>query len=157
MKKQILKAFTATAVFAALALFAAAGEARAQSPVNIRVNVPFDFYVGDRLLPAGEYRVGRAVTGVTNTLLVAGRDERAARQTSGVQSRREAEATKLVFHRYGEQYFLVRLWTVGEREGREFHQSRRERAIRAEGAQVAALGGNSEGMKPAVVEVAAGQ
>ena len=157
MKKQILKTFTAAAVFAALALFAAAGEARAQSPVNIRVNVPFDFYVGDRLLPAGEYKVRRVVEGVSNTLVVAGRGERAARQTSVVESRREADATRLVFHRYGEQHFLVRIWTVGEREGREFHQSKRERAIKAEGAQVAALGGNAEGMKPVVVEIAAGQ
>ena len=157
MKRQILKTFAASAVFDALALFAAAGAARAQSPVNIRVNVPFDFYVGDRLLPAGEYTVRRAVAGVTNTLIVAGRGERAARQTSRVESSREADATQLVFHRYGEQHFLVRIWTVGEREGREFRRSKRERAIRAEGAQVAALGGNAEGMKPVVVEVAAGQ
>ena len=27
------------------------------SPQKLRVNVPFDFYVGDEMLPAGEYRL----------------------------------------------------------------------------------------------------
>lgn len=157
MKNQILKSFTAAAVFAALALFAAAaGEARAQSPVHIRVQIPFDFYVGDRLLAAGEYTVRRAAAGTNNTLVFAGGGERAARQTSAVETGREADATKLVFHRYADQYFLARLWTVGERAGREFRPSKRERSIRAEGARVAARGGNASDMKPVVVEVAAG-
>ena len=156
MTKQILKAFTASAVFAALALFAAVGTARAQSPVNIRVQIPFDFYVGDQLLPAGEYTVRRAVAGANNTLVVAGRGEQAARQTSGIESSREAEATKLIFHRYADQHFLVSLWTEGERAGREFRPSKRERAIKAEGARVAAHGGNAKDMKPIRVEVAAG-
>lgn len=158
MKKRILKTFTAAAVFAALALFAAAGEARAQSPVNIRVNVPFDFYVGDRLLPAGEYTVRRAAAGANNTLVVAGvGGERAARQTSAVESGKSADATRLVFHRYADQHFLVSLWTEGEKQGREFLPSKRERAIKSEGARVAARGGDAGDMKPVVVEVAAGQ
>lgn len=156
MTRQITKAFTAFGLFAALALFAAAGAARAQSPVNIKVSVPFDFYVGDRLLPAGEYTVRRAGAGAGNLLVVAGAGERAARQTNAVEGA-SADATRLVFHRYGGQYFLARLWVAGDREGREFRPSKRERAIRAEAAQIAALGGNAEGMKPVVVEVAAGQ
>ncbi|MCA1614405.1 MAG: hypothetical protein LC800_09780 [Acidobacteria bacterium] len=156
MTKQVLKAFTAAAVFAALALFAAVGTARAQSPVQIRINVPFDFYVGDQLLPAGEYTVRRAAAGANNTLVVAGGGERAARQTSVIEGGREADATKLVFHRYADQHFLVSLWTEGERTGRGFRPSKRERAIRAEGARVAARGGNAEDVRPVVVEVAAG-
>jgi len=47
--------------FAALALFAVAlaGAAVAQTYTHtLRANIPFEFYAGDKLMPAGEYTVG---------------------------------------------------------------------------------------------------
>jgi hypothetical protein len=50
-------------------------------------------------------------------------------QTQGVEARREQDQTKLVFHRYGDQYFLSQVWTAGESDVRELWKSRAEREL----------------------------
>ena len=154
MKKQILRAAAGFGLFSVLALVAAAGTARAQSPVRLTVDVPFDFYVGDQLMPAGRYTVGRAVKGTDRTLIVAGQneDDRAAVVTTPVAGR-ESRSTALVFHRYGGEYFLRGAWTAGDAEGRGFRESKRERAARRGGRLIVKNGGG--GVRPEVVEVTA--
>ena len=154
MKKQILRAATSFGLFSVLALVAAVGTARAQSPVNISVDVPFDFYVGDQLMPAGRYTVKRAVKDNDRTLVVAGEDEddRTAALTAPVGGRGSKQSA-LVFHRYGGEHFLRSAWTGGDAEGREFRESKRERAARRGGRLIVKNGG--EGVRPEVVEVTA--
>ena len=42
----------------------------------------------------------------------------------------EAQKTsKLVFHRYGSQYFLAQIWTAGNDRGQELPESGREREV----------------------------
>ncbi len=156
MKKQILRAATSFGLFSVLALAAATGTARAQSPVRLSVDVPFDFYVGDRLMTAGRYTVRRAVRDTNRTLVVAGRGEgeRASATTAPIAGR-EARQSALVFHRYGGQHFLRGAWTVGEAEGREFGESEQERAARRERRLLVRRGGG--GAKPEVVEITAGR
>ena len=43
--------------------------------------------------------------------------------------RRAQETTKLVFHRYGSQYFLAQIWTAGNDRGQELPKSGREREV----------------------------
>ena len=154
MKKQILRTITTFGLFSILALVAAVGTARAQSPVNISVDVPFDFYVGEQLMPAGRYTVKRAVKNTSSTLLIAGAEdgERATATTAPIAGR-EARQSALVFHRYGDDYFLRSAWTVGETEGREFKASKLERAARQQRRMLVKNGG--EGVRPEVVEVTA--
>jgi hypothetical protein len=38
----------------------------------------------------------------------------------------------LVFHRYGELYFLSDIWTAGDASGRRLYKSRQEHAIEKE-------------------------
>lgn len=153
MKKQILRTVTTFGLFSALALVAAVGTARAQSPVNISVDVPFDFYVGDQLMPAGRYTVKRAARDTNRALLIAGEDggDRAAAMTTPTVGR-EARQSALVFHRHGEQHYLRAAWTVGETEGRAFRESKLERAARE---RRRLLVKNEGGVKPEVVEVTA--
>jgi hypothetical protein len=47
----MMKLFTATALFAAVA----AAPAFAQTTAGVRANIPFEFHVGKAVLPAGEY------------------------------------------------------------------------------------------------------
>ena len=154
MKKQILRAATTFGLFSVLALVAAAGTARAQSPVRLTVDVPFDFYVGDQPMPAGRYTIRRAVKDTDRTLVVAGQDEddRTVAVTAPVAGR-ESGRSALVFHRYGGEYFLRSAWTAGDAEGREFRVSKRERAARRGGRLLVRNGG--EGVGPQVVEVTA--
>ena len=37
--------------------------------------------------------------------------------------------TRLVFHRYGELYFLSEVWTLGDSSGRQLLKSRQEHAL----------------------------
>lgn len=154
MKKQILRAVTSFGLLSVLALVAAVTDARAQSPVNLSVDVPFDFYVGDQLMPAGRYTVKRAVKDTNRTLVVAGenKDERAAAATAPAAGR-ESKQSALVFHRYGGEHFLRAAWTAGDAEGRAFTESKRERAARR-GRSLLVKNGDG-GVKPEVVEVTA--
>ena len=45
-----------------------------------------------------------------------------------------SKPTKLIFHRYGDQYFLAQFWNLGSETGYEFPRSKAEREI---GRQVA--------------------
>jgi hypothetical protein len=45
-----------------------------------------------------------------------------------IQAKRSAE-TKLIFHRYGDRYFLYRIWVAGEDRGRELPQTRLEKEL----------------------------
>ena len=141
MRKQMLKGFTMFMLIMALSLATAAISANAQS-LKARANVPFDFVVGDKTLTSGDYTVA-TITMAGDTLRIASKDmsQTAARLTitaSGTSSQ-----AKLVFHRYGQQYFLAEVWTGGGDRGRLIVKSRKERAIEKESNRVAQLKGHA--------------
>src|SRR5262245_33376575 len=110
-----------------------AGPAKAQSLSSaIRVHVPFDFIVADRTLPAGDYSISRT-TEYTNDLVLAVKKvdggKMAVRLTSPVQTLTPAQVGKLVFHRYGEQYFLSQVWPAGSTTGRALVKCNVERGM----------------------------
>lgn len=102
------------------------GAANAQE-LRLRANIPFDFVVGDRVLPAGEYDMGKALVGAN---VIAIRDEDQPSTTlvgSHVCTLTEPSKTsKLVFHRMGGEYFLYQIWVEGRTTGSEFAKSKLE-------------------------------
>jgi len=113
-----------------VALFAAASLC-AQAPQTIVVQVPFGFHAGPSMLPAGEYTVDTdAAPGIVR-LRSADFKSAAMIQTNAVQSRSTSEVGKLVFHRYGDEYFLSQVWKSGADTGRELRVSRREMEVAA--------------------------
>lgn len=147
MTKKIYSTFAMLGLFFMLAVVSV----QAQSGGTLEVNIPFDFQVGNKVLPAGEYNVKRMTQ---SSMLIRNSDgERSAiAQTSrtvqdGVNDKASQE--KLVFRQYGNQYFLAQVWMVKGSEGRELNKSDAER--RAAGEQGLAAGGG----KPRKVEVAA--
>ncbi len=139
MKKQVLKAATMFAGIIALA-FASALAANAQNPRNLVVNIPFDFAVKGKTLPAGEYILSRSSTSDQTGLIMRRKDGKANAivLTRTVQAAETQDESRLVFSRYGEHYFLSQVWTSGDSIGRELYKSRRERSIEME------LAGNSQ-------------
>jgi hypothetical protein len=125
MKKQFLKIISMLSL--ALTLAVAAVYANPAGP--LKANIPFDFSVGDKTLPAGVYTVVPMTT--PHVLRIRSEDGRMGVliQTQGVEARREQDQTKLVFHRYGDQYFLSQVWTAGESDVRELWKSRTEREL----------------------------
>jgi hypothetical protein len=133
MRKQIFKAATMFAGIIALAL-ASAMAASAQNQRSLVVDVPFDFAVKGETLPAGEYVVSRATSADKTGLIMQRRDGKANAivLTIPIQSRKNQQQSRLVFNRYGEQYFLSQVWTSGDSQGRELFKTKRERSLNIE-------------------------
>jgi len=100
-----MKTFTRIiTTIASLVLLAIASPAWAQYDLVV-ANVPFDFKIGDTSLPADSYRVSR-VDGHTNVLLVRSTHRGIFVFGYRVESQDGNETPRLVFHRYGDEYFL---------------------------------------------------
>lgn len=131
MKRQVVRALTTFGLLTVMAMFLAVGSAQAQSLANtIHANIPFDFTVGGKKLPAGDYKVGRALPGSADVVLaIASSDGHTVTITNAVQTLNPAQATTLIFHRYGDQYFLSQVWVAGSNTGRAIPKSREEREL----------------------------
>jgi hypothetical protein len=110
----------------ALAFLAATQIARAQEPML--VNIPFEFTAGQMTLPAGEYRVQKAIQG-SSVLLIqrADRSAQALAPSFAAETNERQAKSKLVFHRYGDRYFLSQVWIAGSSRGRELPKSAKEK------------------------------
>jgi hypothetical protein len=124
MKKQVL---TIVATLSLLLTLAIAGSAIAAA--RLRANIPFDFTVGKDKLPAGQYTVDGTI--VQGCLLIKAEDRSKSAFTSvfGGQSSGKPSRSKLVFHRYGSQYFLSQVWDEGSTEAMQLPESRAEREL----------------------------
>ncbi|HAF12487.1 MAG TPA: hypothetical protein DCK99_02060 [Blastocatellia bacterium] len=154
MKRELLKGFTMLAMIIALAL-ATAAVSNAQSTNKITADIPFDFVVADRAMPAGEYSV-RANSSQGDLLMVQSQDSRssAIRWSNSLGPNKDKTHARLVFHRYGERYFLAEVWYGADSTGRQLLKSRQERAIERE---LASISSRSEQARSTyeVVEVTA--
>ena len=131
MKTQLVKLIPKVALLSAMLIFAAAATTHAQSLANrARFNVPFDFVFGEKKLAAGKYSIGRTLSNSDDTMLTIadgdGRAKGVLLSNTVIKTRAQTKAL-LVFHRYGEQYFLVQVWAAGATSGRQFPQSKTER------------------------------
>jgi len=96
-------------------------------------NVPFMFYAGSTLMPQGAYRVDEMPTGVA-WIASKDHDVNKAFTTFNVVGKKRDEPARLVFHRYGEDYFLAEIWPGGVPTGRALVRSHREKELAHSGA-----------------------
>ena len=136
MKTKLYNLMAKTGVLCAVVLASTFVSVQAQSlQYRIRVNIPFDFSIADKKLPAGSYSVGRAIQNSDNTVLsiLDGRGHTKEMHMSiPVLSADTKNQATLVFHRYGDEYFLYQVWTAGETTGRQFPRSSAERALQSQ-------------------------
>jgi hypothetical protein len=134
MKRELLKGFMMLAVIIALALVTAVASANAQTVNGNKVvaDVPFEFSVGYKAMPAGEYSV--QTISVDNGLLIQSADGKALalRQSDETARIKDKPQAHLVFHRYGDRYFLAEVWNGADNTGRQLMKSQEERAIERE-------------------------
>jgi hypothetical protein len=125
-------------LFASVALAAALGvvPALAQMHTTLKADVPFDFVVRGKVLPAGEYTIsessGSAAIIVRNTST----NESVAVITSFASKKAGDDDSKLVFHLAGDRYHLSTIRTGSEMYDRETIKSKAEQE--AEGSGVVA-------------------
>ena len=155
MRKQLAKGFAMFMLVTAIAFVTAVVSANAQSE-QARATVPFDFIVGDTTLPAGNYAIGKASSGgdclkISNTVAKGA----AMRLTIALDGK--SENSKLVFHRYGERYFLAEVWTDENSQGRQLMKGRQERAIEKESVRLASLSGPAARLAYETVAIVIGQ
>lgn len=113
--------------------------AHAQAGKEFTVMIPFNFYAAGKTLPAGQYRVGPS-TEDSVELLLRGTDGRTGVfvLTRGIQTAELQEQSRLVFRRYGDQYFLGEVWISARSDGRELPKSRKERLVKQGNAKLGA-------------------
>jgi hypothetical protein len=126
----------AFSIVSLLSLLLVAGSAIAQTQ-HVRADIPFNFVVGNKTLPAGTYDVRRISSRDDKTLLLQSRDGVSSMMlnSNAAQTLEPSTKTKLVFNRYGNQYFLSQIWVNGEAGGRQLPKCSREKEVARELAQ----------------------
>jgi hypothetical protein len=117
MKSQFIRNIS-VALLAAASVFA-------QGSQRLTVQVPFGFHVGASVLPAGDYTVDKATPAV---LRIRSDDSKASAMilTNSVQKLDAPSQGKLIFNRYGDEYFLCQVWAPGNNIGSELRKTKRE-------------------------------
>jgi len=87
-------------------------------------NLPFDFYVGTQKLPAGSYYITHPKTDLVQ--FDDGNKHGSVVLTNGIGYRVPPSVGKLVFHKYGDNYFLSEVLWVGSNMGRQLIPSKFE-------------------------------
>ena len=134
MKNVFARGLVKFGLLAVIALSSAGVPAKAQSlQYKLTANIPFDFTVQDKKLPAGKYSISRAQQSngdlVIQIVSQNGR-ENVYRMTIPVVTRDPSNEGLLVFHQYGDEYFLYEIWPAGGHTGRALPRSRTERELK---------------------------
>jgi len=115
-------------LFTAATLFA-----QTESQRLMKVNIPFAFSVEDHSLPAGEYLV-LTVTPERSIRIVSDDGKHSAIvNTLPNYAKSPSENSRMVFHRYGNEYFLAQVWTGGQNVVRDPLSSKRAMEIASSG------------------------
>jgi hypothetical protein len=127
-------AYTMIALVVLIGGMAVAAQAQNGSQTQLVASIPFDFHVGNKSMPAGEYTVrqvnpssDRAVLQLSNrngetTVMI---------QMNQVIARDKQETASLTFNRYGNQYFFAQAWMPGN-DGLAADKGNAERGARKE-------------------------
>jgi hypothetical protein len=100
--------------------------AAAQSSSTVaQANIPFAFQAGNEQMPAGQYRVVRESTSLV--LLSGPSHAEDFIVMHAAISLKAPSNGKIVFHRYGDKYYLSQIWTAGETTGLEATKCRAEK------------------------------
>ena len=120
----------AVSLVSLLSLVLVAGSATAQT-VHVRADVPFNFAVGSNTYPAGAYSVKTIGDRDNRVLLLHAEDGKNSMAiiSNATVNLTPADKTKLVFSRYGNQYFLSQVWVNGAIRGHQLPKSNREKEV----------------------------
>jgi hypothetical protein len=102
--------------------------------LRLSADIPFDFYISERLLPAGTYLVEpqqnheavRLSDNRGNSMFV---------MTIGLSPNQSSIPSRLVFHRYGDTSFLASIYWQGYKAGRDLATSKNEKRIAGTGSK----------------------
>lgn len=124
---QLLSFFIA-AVFA-LSLHPA--KAHAQIIGELEVNIPFQFYAGNAKLPAGKYILHMLDNSDLMTMEISTADgsTSALFEVEGAEANSAPPKSELIFNKYGNRYFLARVFDEGNPDGSKVPESQYEKRV----------------------------
>ena len=119
-------------VFSAAVFALTLGAVAQTSPGDLIVDVPFAFSANGVKLPAGHY----IVSPQSDIIRIFNHHHQGLYVATHPTMRSQIDGSKLVFHRYGDQYFLSSVWTTGSKSGKELFPSGAERELKAKRAEM---------------------
>jgi hypothetical protein len=121
MKKQILATVATLSIVITLTVTGLAGLSG-----KVKANIPFDFMVNGKMLPAGSYTVAPGTT--KNSLVIRSSENRVAIAALTTEATdKSAGKARLVFRRYSNQHFLAWVYDGTGSNGQELPKSKAER------------------------------
>jgi len=130
-RKTSLKQFLSFLVLSVFALTIFAGKASAQIVGDLDVDIPFQFHAGNTKLPAGKYRIHVLENSDLTVMEITSADD----STSALFQVEESDTnsapakSELIFNKYGNRYFLAKLYDEGNASGSKVVESRYEKQI----------------------------
>ena len=122
-----------------LALLVAACLPAAAQTQQMRLNIPFDFIVKGKTLPAGHYIAKRLGT-IDESVWTLESDQAAAMfLTNPVESPKVSHNPSLIFLKAGDQYSLLQIWD-GQHFGREVLRTNVKQTMVADAGQYVEVG-----------------
>lgn len=157
MKNVVTRGVAKAGLLAAMIVIAASVCASAQSlQYRLTANIPFDFSVAGKKLPAGKYWINRSQQGIGDMVVQISSPDghsNVIRLTIPVSVFNPVAKSTLVFHRYGEEYFLSEVWPAGAVTGREFPRSRAERELERQAKDSGVAAVNAPDVKTVTITV----
>lgn len=140
-------------IFTAFAIVSINSAVFARGGDSLTVEIPFDFYVRNEKLNAGEYEVQKNTEDVfvLRNVETGKKIILSARISAGKNG---VEAEKVVFNKYGDRYFLREVYMDRLSLGRDLGESKTEKKIRKESADDSQL---AENAKPKTVSISLGR
>jgi hypothetical protein len=117
------------AVALTLSSFAPGPRASAQTPtLHVVADIPFDFRSGSEMMPAGKYDIQ---TLSSHILILRGTTQNRSQLLVAMDATmlNPSDHGKLVFHRYGNKYFLYQVWSSGQSNGFQLPRGHAEKEV----------------------------
>ena len=109
-------------------------KAQAQIVGNLEVNVPFQFHAGNAKLPAGKYLIHMLDDSDLTVMEITNADGSASAlfEVQAAQAKSAPGQSELIFNKYGNQYFLAKVFDEGNPSGSLVTESRYEKKVSKE-------------------------
>ena len=122
-----------TMITTVLLLAAGSVAVKAQERPILTATVPFAFTLESTDLPAGTYTV--SILSPFNMIKMQSADGRKVAWIGVIPSMKseESKQVKLVFHRFGNEYFLAQVWEQGSKVHRDLRSGKRARQLAQNG------------------------
>lgn len=128
MQKHHLLSLFVALVFAAIIY---PSPTHAQIVGSVEADIPFQFHAGDARLPAGKYVIRMVDDSDLKIMEISKPDGSVAAlfQVHSAEANSTPRKTELIFNRYGNKYFLEKVFDEGESDGSQVVESNYEKRV----------------------------